>query len=110
MSKKFLKTGFERIEKSLYLLQNSYKATMTLTTKDTSIKLMLVKGLQKIHSELLFLPDRVKISKCEKPVCKMHDKEKLLAIEMNQSNVKVNKPVYLGLWILDINKIVMYDD
>ena len=35
--------------------------------------------------------------------------ECLLAIEMNKIKVKMNKPVYLGLSILEINKTVMYE-
>ena len=34
--------------------------------------------------------------------------EKLLAIEMNKANVKIKMPVYLGLLILDISKLVMH--
>ena len=34
--------------------------------------------------------------------------ENLLAIEMNRTNVKMNKPVYLGMPILDISKTLMY--
>ena len=30
--------------------------------------------------------------------------EDLLAIEMNETKIKINKPVYLGLSILDISK------
>ena len=35
--------------------------------------------------------------------------ENLLAIEMRKTEVKMNKPVYLSLSILDISKIVMYE-
>ena len=35
--------------------------------------------------------------------------EDLLAIEMNKLKVKVNKPVYLGLSILEISKTLMYE-
>ena len=35
--------------------------------------------------------------------------ENLLAIEMRKTKVKVNKPVYVGLSILDISKILMYE-
>ena len=35
--------------------------------------------------------------------------ENLLAIEMKKTKVKMNKPVYLGMSILDISKILMYD-
>ena len=35
--------------------------------------------------------------------------EKLLSIEMNNTRVKINKPVYLGLLSLNISKIAVYD-
>ena len=35
--------------------------------------------------------------------------ENLLAIEMKKSKVKMNKPVYLGLSILEISKTLMYE-
>ena len=35
--------------------------------------------------------------------------ENLLAIEMKKTKVKMNKPIYLGLSILEISKIVMYE-
>ena len=35
--------------------------------------------------------------------------ENLLAIEMKKAKVKMNKPLYLGMSILDISKTLMYD-
>ena len=35
--------------------------------------------------------------------------ENLLAIEMKKAKVKINKPVYLGLSILEISKTLMYE-
>ena len=35
--------------------------------------------------------------------------ENLLATEMNKTKVKMNKPVYLGMSILDISKTLMYE-
>ena len=35
--------------------------------------------------------------------------ESLLAIEMKKTKVKMNKPVYLGMSILDISKTLMYE-
>ena len=37
-----------------------------------------------------------------------HFSDKLLVIEMKKTKVKMNKPVYLGISILDISKILMY--
>ena len=35
--------------------------------------------------------------------------EKLLTIEMKKTKVKMNKPIYLGLSILEISKTLMYE-
>ena len=35
--------------------------------------------------------------------------ENLLAIEMKKKKVKMNKPIYLGMSILEISKILMYE-
>ena len=35
--------------------------------------------------------------------------ENILAAEMKKRKVKMNKPVYLGLLILEISKTLMYD-
>ena len=35
--------------------------------------------------------------------------ENLMAIHMNKTNIKYNKPIYLGMCILDISKSMMYD-
>ena len=35
--------------------------------------------------------------------------ENLLAIEMGKTQINMNKPVYLGLSILDLSKTVMYE-
>ena len=38
-----------------------------------------------------------------------HFSEKLLAIEMKNTKVKMNEPVYLGMSILYISKTLMYE-
>ena len=35
--------------------------------------------------------------------------ENLMAIEMKKTKVKMNKPIYLGMSILDISKTLMYE-
>ena len=37
-----------------------------------------------------------------------HFSENLMAIEMKKTTVKLNKPVYLGMSIIDISKTLMY--
>ena len=38
-----------------------------------------------------------------------HFSDNLMAIEMKKTRVKMNKPIYLGMSILDISKILMYE-
>ena len=38
-----------------------------------------------------------------------HFSENLLAIEMKKTKIKMNKPGYLGMSILDISKTLMYE-
>ena len=38
-----------------------------------------------------------------------HFSENLLAIEMKKTKLKMNKPVYLGMSILDISRTLMYE-
>ena len=38
-----------------------------------------------------------------------HFSKNLLAIEMKKTKVKMNKPIYLGMSILDISKTLMYE-
>ena len=37
-----------------------------------------------------------------------HISENVLIIEMKQTEIKINKPIYLGLSVLDISKTLMY--
>ena len=40
---------------------------------------------------------------------KYHTREKLLAMEMKKTQILMNKTVYLGLSMLKLNKILMYE-
>ena len=40
---------------------------------------------------------------------KKHISESLLITEMEKTEVKMNKPIYLGVPVLDINKTLMYE-
>ena len=38
-----------------------------------------------------------------------HFSENLIAIEMKKTNLKINKPVYIGIQILDMSKTLIYE-
>ena len=86
-------------EKDFYKLMNNavFEKTMENVRKHTDIKLVTtdMRGNQLVsepnhHTTKWF-------------------SEKLLAIEMKKTKVKMNKPIYLGLSILEISKTLMYE-
>ena len=86
-------------DKGLYKLMNNgvYGKTMENVRKHRIIKLV---NNDKKRNKLVSEPN-------------YHTKkwfpENLLAIEMKKTSVKMNKPIYLGLAILSLSKILMYD-
>lgn len=46
-----------------------------------------------------------------KPTYKTHRlfSEDLVAVELTRSKVTLNKPIYVGMCVLDLSKIIMYD-
>ena len=78
--------------------------------------------LHELCNDLLFLPERTKTGKIENFVTNFHDKTEYFIhirnlkqalnhglIEMRKTQILINKPVYLGSSILDLNKTVMYE-
>lgn len=63
----------------LTFIYTSYKVIQKTATKDTPFKLMLnnPNEIQKAHSNLLFLTERIKIDKCQKRVCNLDKKKNL---------------------------------
>ena len=59
-------------------IYTSYNVIQKTATKDTSFKLMLnnPNKIQKAHSNLPFLTERIKIDKCQK-LCNLHKKKNL---------------------------------
>ena len=86
-------------DKGLYKLMNNgvYGKTMENVRKHRIIKLV---NNDKKRNKLVSEPN-------------YHTKkwfpENLLAIEMKKTSVKMNKPIYLGVAILSLSKILMYD-
>ena len=78
--------------------------------------------LHELCNDLLFLPERTKTRKIENFVTNFHDETEYFIhirnlkqalnhglIEMRKTQILINKPVYLGSSILDLNKTVMYE-
>ena len=86
-------------EKDFFKLMSNavFGKTMENVRKQRDIKLVTTdKRRNQLVSELNYHP-----IKCSS--------ENLLAIEMKKTKVKMNKPIYLGLPIFKISKILMYE-
>ena len=94
--KKVVKDDFE---KDLFKLMNNsvFGKTMENIRKHRDIKLVTT---DKKRNKLVSEPNYHAIN---------YISEDLLIIEMNKTKVKMNKPMYLGLSILEISKILMYE-
>ena len=80
------------------LMNNSvFEKTMENIRKHRNIKLVKT---NKRRSKLVSEPNYLTIN---------YISEDLSKIEMNKTKVKMNKPIYLGLSILEISKILMYE-
>ena len=87
------------LEKDLFKLMNNlvFGKTMENTRKHRDIKLVTA---DKKRSKLVSEPNYHTINLISKD---------LSIIEMKKTKVKMNKPIYLGLSILEISKILMYE-
>ena len=86
-------------EKDFFKLMNNYTfgKTMENVRKHRDIKLVTT---EERRNKLISEPNYHTAK---------HFSENLLAIEMKKTKVKMNKPVYLGMSILDISKTLMYE-
>ena len=99
MNTEFRKLAKDDFGKDLFKLMNNvvFGKTMQNIRKHRDIKLVTTdKKRNKFVSE---------------PNCHTMNyiSEDLSIIEINKTRVKMNKPIYLGLSILDISKILMYE-
>ena len=98
-----MNTGLRKLakddfEKDLFKLMNNavFGKTMENIRKHRNIKLVTT---DKKRNKLVSEPNYHKIN---------YISEELSIVEMNKTKVKMNKPIYLGLSILDISKILRY--
>ena len=77
MSKKLPVNGFEWAEDLSRFKEDFIKNYDEDSNKGyfLEVDIEYSKNLFNLHSDLLFLPERNKIEKCNKLVCNMHDKE-----------------------------------
>ena len=99
MNTELRKLSKNDFEKDLFKLMNNslFGKTMENIRKHRDIKLVRT---DKKRSKLVSEPNYHTINLIS---------EDLSIIEMKKTKVKMNKPIYLGLSILEINKILMYE-
>ena len=99
MNTELRKVASSDFEKDFYKLMNNavFGKTMENVRKHRDIKLVTT---NKKRSKLVSEPNYHTMNCIS---------ENLSIIEMNKTRVKMNKPIYLGLSILDISKILMYE-
>ena len=99
MNTELRKLAKDDFEKDLFKLMNNavFGKTMENIRKHRDIKLV---ATDKKRNKLVSEPNYHTMN---------YISEDLSIIEMNKTKVKLNKPIYLGLSILDISKILMYE-
>ena len=99
MNTELRKLAKDDFEKDLFKLMNNavFGKTMENIRKHRNIKLVTT---DKKRNKLVSEPNYHTIN---------YISENLSIIEMNKTKVKMNKPIYLGLSILDISKMLMYE-
>ena len=99
MNTELRKLAKDDFEKDLFKLMNNavFGKTMEHIRKHRDIKLVTT---DKKRNKLVSEPNYHTMN---------YISEDLLIIEINKTKVNMNKPIYLGLPILDISKILMYE-
>ena len=99
MNTKLRKEAKSEFEKDFFKLMNNsvFRKTMDNVRKHRDIKLVTTEEkIIKLVSEPNYQTTK-------------QFSENLLAIEMKKTKLKINKPVYLGMSILNISKTLMYE-
>ena len=99
MNTKLRKEAKNEFEKDFFKLRNNsaFGETIENVRKHRDIKLVTTEER------------RIKLVSEQNYHTTKHFSDKLLAIEMKKKKVKTNKPVYLGMSILDISKTLVYE-
>ena len=99
MDTKLRKEAKSEFEKDFFQLMNNsvFEKTMESVRKHRDIKLVTTEE------------KRIKLVSEPNYHTTKNFSDNLLAIEMKKTSVKINKPVYLTMTILDISKTLMYE-
>ena len=99
MNTKLRKEAKNEFKKNFFKLMNNavFRKTMDNVRKQRDIKLVTI---DRRRNQLASEPNYHTAKQFS---------ENLIAIEMKKTTVKINKPVYLGMSILDISKTLMND-
>ena len=99
MNTKLRKEAKNEFEKNFFKLMNNavFRKTMDNVRKQRDINLVTI---DRRRNQLASEPNYHTTKQFS---------ENLIAIEMKKTTVKINKPVYLGMSILDISKTLMND-
>ena len=99
MNTKLRKEAKSEFEKESFELMNTsvFRKTIENVRKHRDIKLVTTEE------------KRIKLVSEPNYHTTKHFSDNLLAIDMKKTKVNMNKPVYLGMPILDISKRLMYD-
>ena len=99
MNKRLRKEAKSEFEKDFFKLMNNSVSGKTMENVRNHRDIKLVTTEEKI----------IKLVSEPNYHTTKHFSKNLLAIEMKKTKVKMNKPVSLGMSILDINKTLMYE-
>ena len=99
LNTKLRKEAKSEFEKDFFKLMNNYVFWKSMENKRKHRDIKLVTTEEK----------RIKLVLEPNYYTAKHFSDNFLAIEMKKTKVKMNKPVYLGMSILDISKTLMYE-
>ncbi len=91
--------GTTDLEKDFYKLMNNAVFGKTMENVRNRVNVKLVTN-EKALNKLVKKPNYKRVSEFD---------ENLVAVHMERTTVKLDKPIYLGMYILDLSKTLMYE-
>ena len=106
MSKKLPVNGFKWVEDTSEINEEFIKSYDENNDKGyiLEVDVKYPKKLHDLHSDLPFLPERMKIDKCEKLVCNLHNKKKYVVHIRS-----LKQALYHGLKLKKVHRIIEFN-